>query len=367
MPRCELCYQEKRVISKELSVCDECIKGFFDKSRDYINKVHIVSRKFFKLPETVPQMGNGTMCGVCVNKCVPEKNGRGYCAVRVNQGGSITGGEAGNYEWYYDLLPTNCVADWVCPGGTGAGYPEYAHRSGPEYGYKNLAVFMNNCNFNCLFCQNWHFRERSIINRKHKVEDLSKLVTADTSCICFFGGDPTPQIDFIIKTCEQIINKKNNKILRICFETNGSMATPYLERIIEISLKTGGCIKFDLKAWNENLHRALCGATNSQTLKNFATAAKYVNRRKEPPLLIASTLLIPGYIDVDEVHAIAKFIADLDPNIPYALLGFHPHFFMDDLPVTSRNHAERCYDAAISAGLTRVRIGNFHLLGNGNY
>jgi len=60
-------------------------------------------------------------------------------------------------SWYHDPLPTNCVGDWVCAGGTGAGFPEYAHSPGPEHGYSNLAVFFHACSFNCLYCQNWTF------------------------------------------------------------------------------------------------------------------------------------------------------------------------------------------------------------------
>jgi hypothetical protein len=33
----------------------------------------------------------------------------------------------GNLSWYKDPLPTNCVGDWVCAGGTGAGFPRHAH------------------------------------------------------------------------------------------------------------------------------------------------------------------------------------------------------------------------------------------------
>jgi pyruvate-formate lyase-activating enzyme len=34
------------------------------------------------------------------------------------------------------------------------------------------------------------------------------------------------------------------------------------------------------------------------------------------------------------VAAIARFIASLDPNIPYSLLAFHPQFNMSHLPMT---------------------------------
>ncbi len=56
------------------------------------------------------------------------------------------------------------------------------------------------------------------------------------------------------------------------------------------------------------------------------------------------------------------YIASLDPDLPYSLLAFHPQFFLHDLPVTSRDDAEEALAAARAAGLTRVRIGNRHLL-----
>ena len=74
-------------------------------------------------------------------------------------------------------------------------------------------------------------------------------------------------------------------------------------------------------------------------------------------------LLVPGYVDKEEVFQIAEFVAGLEPNIPYVLLGFHPHFYFRDMPVTSRRHAEECRQAAHEAGLQNVRVGNIHLLG----
>jgi pyruvate formate lyase activating enzyme len=67
-------------------------------------------------------------------------------------------------------------------------------------------------------------------------------------------------------------------------------------------------------------------------------------------------------VDAAEVGQIARFIAGLNPHIPYALLAFHPHFHMHDLPRTSRRHAQECLEAARAAGLTNVRVGNLHLL-----
>ena len=77
---------------------------------------------------------------------------------------------------------------------------------------------------------------------------------------------------------------------------------------------------------------------------------------------MASTLLVPGYVDEHEVARLASFIASLNPDIPYALLGFSPDFYLPDLPATSREHAEHCLARAREAGLRQVRLGNTHLL-----
>jgi len=257
------------------------------------------------------------------------------------------------------------VADWVCAGGTGAAYPEFAYRNGPEYGYKNLAVFYEACSFDCLFCQNWHSRELALKEANVGAPTLADAVDERTSCICYFGGDPTPQLPHSIRVARLALQKNQGRILRICWETNGSMHPALLRQAADIALHSGGCIKFDLKAWDEGLHIALCGVSNKRTLENFQLLAEYARERPSPPFLIASTLLVPGYIDKREISQIAQFISSLNPDIPYSLLAFYPQFMMRDLPTTSRQHAEECLAAAKAQGLKRVRIGNVHLLRDG--
>jgi len=130
----------------------------------------------------------------------------------------------------------------------------------------------------------------------------------------------------------------------------------------DLSLKSGGCIKFDLKAWDEGVHFALCGVSNRRTLQNFAWLAHYTRTRPDPPPLVASTLLVPGYVDEGEVYNIARFVASLNSDIPYSLLAFAPQFLMGDLPITSRRHAYGALDAAKAAGLRKAHIANVHLL-----
>jgi pyruvate formate lyase activating enzyme len=128
------------------------------------------------------------------------------------------------------------------------------------------------------------------------------------------------------------------------------------------SLHSGGCIKVDLKAWDPRVHTALCGFENSRVLENFLLLSRWIPARPSPPLLIASTLLVPGYVDEEEVSNLAAFIARIDPEIPYTLLAFAPEFHMRGFPTTSRAQADACLAAAEKAGLVNVRIGNSHLI-----
>ncbi len=363
--KCQHCGKEPSPISESLGVCLDCIRQRFADVIPDIKRAHDRARRMFNLPVQPPKSKTGWRCQICVNECILAPGKLSYCGLRSGQADRLRGAKAttANVSWYYDPLPTNCVAGWVCPGGTGADYPRYAYSDGPEYGYKNLAVFYQACSFDCLFCQNWHYRRLALRESEVSVENLADAVDDRTSCICYFGGDPTPQLPHSIRAARLALQRKPGRILRICWETNGSMHPALLKQAAEIALRSGGCIKFDLKAWDEGLHIALCGVSNRRTLENFQLLAEYSRKRPSPPLLVASTLLVPGYVDKQEVRHIARFIASLNPDIPYSLLALAPQFMMCDLPTTSRRHAEECLAEAKAQGLKKVKIGNVHLLG----
>jgi pyruvate formate lyase activating enzyme len=188
--------------------------------------------------------------------------------------------------------------------------------------------------------------------------ELAACANDRTFCVCYFGGDPASQMPHALASARYLAERG----VVVCWETAGSQHPKLMNQAVRLSLQTGGTVKFDLKALDEGLHIALTGASNRRTLKNFTRAAARIDERPDPPLVVASTLLVPGYVTPDEVGRIAHFIADINPHIPYALLGFAPNFYVPDLPCTSVRHAEEALAAAQSAGLKNVRIGNRHLL-----
>jgi len=367
--RCLVCRSESPLIASQLGVCLKCIREKPEESLEIARCIHADTRNAFKLPPAPPKDPDGLPCGLCANECRIGKGGKGFCGLVLNSNGILNrlGGtpEKGVLEWYYDPIPTNCVAWWFCPGCTGAGYPKYAYKPGVEEGYVNLAVFYGSCSFDCLFCQNWHFREMSQNLRPvMSAAELASKVERNVSCICFFGGDPSTQMMHALETSRIALEEaeEGKRILRICWESNGNMPRSLVLKAAELSLNSGGVVKFDIKTWDENLSRVLCGVSNKATLDNFKEIGeRFFRQRPEVPVLTASTLLVPGYVDEIEVENIARFIAEIDPEIPYTLLAFYPQYVMDDLPTTSWRQAKECYNKA-KKYLKKVRIGNIHLL-----
>jgi pyruvate formate lyase activating enzyme len=337
-------------MSETLGLCLNCIRTRPDQALRLAQLVHAESRRVFDLPAATPQASSGLQCVLCSRQCRIAESGRGYCGLHTVRDGRLThlAGTArrGILQWYRDPLPTNCVADWVCSGNR-------------RLGYHNLAVFYASCTLNCLFCQNWHFREISATSSAGiSAEQLADAADPSTFCVCFFGGDPASQMPHALAAGQRLAAKG----VTVCWETAGTSHPKLLNRAVELSLASGGCIKFDLKTYDESLHIVLTGGSNRQTLDNFARAAACCEERPDPPLVVASTLLVPGYVDAEEVGKIAQFIAALNRRIPYALLAFSPHFYMLDLPRTSVRHALEAERAARAAGLLNVRIGNRLLL-----
>ncbi len=365
---CKVCGKQSVTISESVGVCADCLRED-RRLASLALETHRKTREKFGLPGEPPRDPKGLRCGLCGLDCRIPEGGKGYCGMVENRKGRLVrlGGtpERGVLEWYYDPLPTNCVAEWFCPGCTGLGYPKYAVSRTAEHGYKNLAVFYGACNLDCLFCQNWHYRGLAARAKPTlSARDLASKVTERVTCICFFGGDPGPQAPHAIATSREAIKRARGRILRICWETNGQWNPNLLRIAAKLSLDTGGIVKFDLKAWSPGIYEALTGVPLGRLYENARLVAEMAAERPEVPLFTASTLLVPGYVDEEEVRMIARFLASIDPDIPYTLLAFHPDYVMYDLPPTSRRHAEEALRAAKEEGLTRVSIGNVWLLSN---
>ena len=343
MISCLLC--DKNPAAASIALCVDCVRSFQDRKK--LAGLHAPVRRKFGLPATAPESSGGVKCNLCFNRCSMGEGECGYCGLRMNKEGKLvekSSKKAALVHAYLDLLPTNCCSSWFCKGSKEDGY--------------NLAVFFYGCSFDCLFCQN--FSHKYIDGAPQMLEDelIARALESRVRCICFFGGSPEPHFPFALRVAQEVYEKTEGK-KHICWEWNGSGNADLVKRAVELSKKSGGTVKFDLKAFHPNVHAALCGVDNSHTLENFTAVAKMC--ADDEDVLTATTLLVSYYVDPQEVGEIASFISKLNPRIPYSLLVFHPDFYLDDLPITPKKQVFDCYDAA-SRYLERVNIGNKGLL-----
>jgi pyruvate formate lyase activating enzyme len=349
--------EDRRLVSQVLGFCDRCIQSdqyLVDRALE----VHRRIREREKLVPEIPKDGS-TVCPDCGNHCNLNEGQIGFCNLRKAENNKVIERFPNKaiVSWYFDPLPTNCVADWVCP-------------VSAEWEWKklrklnNLAVFYGSCNSDCIFCQNSSYRGMMAAGFPLMTpQELASAADDRTACVCYFGGDPACNPQHSLKTSHFLYEERR---VRVCYETNGNISRKWLGPISEIVRKSGGTMKFDLKAFTPELYNTLTGVSNDVVLKNFQALAQK-GKTREGEFLVASILLVPGYISIPEVKRLSEFIADCDPTVPTAFLGFHPHYAMSDLPRTSIQHAQAARQVAMDAGLTNVRIGNLGLLSKADY
>ena len=376
MGTCKFCGKTGTMISEVLQICRDCILNKDRKKvEEHVLHIHKQIRKTEGLPEIAPNIDDSKKrfsCNLCINECSLEEGDISYCGLRminIDKSKEIPmPSRALSYmHGYLDMNPTNCCNAWFCPAGTAYGYPKYSNFPGPEIGTYSYAAFMYGCSFDCLFCQNASHKHFSKDNIKRIDDYVNEFIkNKKITCVCYFGGTPECQFLFTIAASEKILKRLQQtdpkRKMRICWEWNGSGNKKQVEKCMQIALKSGGNIKFDLKSYHEILNLALCGVSNKRTYENFKfLAEKYFGTRPNVPEMSGCTLLVPGYTTVEEVEKIAEFIASINKEIPYSLLVFHPDYMMRDLPITPKEQALECLEIA-QKYLNNVHLGNQFLL-----
>jgi pyruvate-formate lyase-activating enzyme len=166
--------------------------------------------------------------------------------------------------------------------------------------------------------------------------------------ISFTGGDLACQPEFYIEATKLIKDLERN--LWVLFETNGYGLTPMNLDL----LKEAGLDSFwlDIKAYDDAVHSRLTGSSNKRVLELPSEMVE------NGFILEITTVYIPGWVEVDQIGAIAALLAQIDPDIPYGIIAFFPEHQLRDLPSPNYNQMVNAYKASLDAGLKNVRLGN---------
>lgn len=190
---------------------------------------------------------------------------------------------------------------------------------------KSIYVFFRGCNFQCRGCIRLNKRWDShlpadVQHRLQAINNGTQLSLSEFKAIvkkvnvnrAVLGGEE-PTLD---KELVYIINLLNDLKLETLLLSNGYVLNKeFVEKLKEAGLSS---IRVSIKAYNDNLHQYYTGQSNGPILENFKLLSK------TPIKLMSESVLVPGLIEKDEIERIARFIASINPSIPYRIEGFIP-------------------------------------------
>ena len=220
-------------------------------------------------------------------------------------------------------------------------------------------VFLQGCNFHCLYCHNpftinrcnscgvclaacpsgaLGYQDDLVIwneqvctgcdtcirtcpsfsspkSKQYTADELWKILLPDISFVSGLsvsGGEPSLQMEFLIDFFRIV---KSSSDLTTLMETNGfagpgaySAILPFLDLAL-----------VDLKIMDNEKHQRLTG----QEIGVVLDTIRYLQEHGK--LHGVNEVIIPGYHTEEDVSRAAAFIVDLDPTILFNLLRFRPH------------------------------------------
>ena len=224
------------------------------------------------------------------------------------------------------------------------------HPAPPE----SYTVFMAGCNYKCLNCQNWTiaqlpdngYQPRGVVSAKDLAIECvaqldspsARLMGADR--IFFSGGEPTIHLPYI----EQVVAEARKLFpdLKVNFDTNGYLTSASLKTVLKFTTS----ITYDIKAFNDEVHLALTGASSQPVLRN----ARFIGRYARDKLWEYRILVIPN-INEGEIEPLCRFIADIDADLPVCFLAFRPNYALEHHRGADIALMDRCVNIAGSYGL----------------
>ncbi len=276
----------------------------------------------------------GVACHLCAHRCVIKPGKLGVCAVRENRAGRLV-----------TLVYGEVVAAHADP-----------IEKKPLYhffpGSKALSIATPGCNFRCGFCQNWQISQSprrkggGVAGEPFPPEAVVRAAI-DEGCrsVSYTYTEPTIFFEYAYDTARlaREAGLLNN------FVTNGYMTAEALETIRPVL----DAANVDLKAFRDETYKKVCGARLEPVLDT-------IRRMKALGVWVeVTTLVVPGLNDgAEELAAIARFIASVDPDMPWHISRFHPDYEYTQAPATPVSTLRAAADAGRREGLRHIYVGN---------
>lgn len=273
-------------------------------------------------------------CELCPRLCTLRDGQRGFCFVRLNEGGRLVLDTYGRSSGFaidpiekkplYHFLPGTDVYSFGTAG----------------------------CNLGCKFCQNWEIstsREFDALAATAGPLEIAETAQAlGCHSVAFTYNDPIVFAEYAIDTAEAC---RAAGIHPVAVSAGYITEEPRRELFSSMS-----AANIDLKGFTEEFYRKVTGARLSVVLETLEYIAD------SPTWLEITTLLIPGHNDsAAEIKKMSRWIVEhLGPDVPHHFSAFHPAHRMSHVPPTPAETVRRAREIALETGEKYVYTGNIH-------
>ena len=281
--------------------------------------------------------GYKLQCRVCPHNCILKEDQYGVCKVRANKENAIV---AINYGEV-----TSASIDPI------EKKPLYHFK--PSNNIFSLGTF--GCNMTCSFCQNYSISQHKPETQYLSIDKLIETIDSmeDNVGVAFTYNEPFMWYEYIYEASKRI--KEHNKETSVVLVTNGYINEEPLKQILPYI----DAMNIDLKSFNEGYYNKLCGAKLEPVLKTIEIASKHCH-------VEITTLVVGDENDSkEEMENIAKFIGNIDKNIPLHLSRYFPRYKMEN-PPTEINKIIEGMEIA-KEYLNYVYVGNISGVDNNTY
>lgn len=190
-----------------------------------------------------------------------------------------------------------------------------------------LVVFLQGCNFRCLYCANPDTIDAKGESKETAPEEILKMAISQKPFfgkkggITFSGGEPTFQAKALIPLFKML----KEAGIHICVDTNGGIWNDDVKELLSLA----DLVLLDVKEFNQERHKTLTSRSNEQTLKTAA----WLEENGKPFWL--RYVLVQGYSAFrEDMEALGKHFKDYKQIerveiLPYHTLGVHKYEAMN--------------------------------------
>lgn len=186
-----------------------------------------------------------------------------------------------------------------------------------------LVVFLQGCNFRCLYCTNPDTIDPTGESKETPADEIVRMAVSQKAFfgkkggVTFSGGEPTLQSRALIPLFRQL----KEQGIHICVDTNGSIRNSDTEELLKLT----DLVLLDIKEFNNSRHRLLTERGNEQTIRT----AEWLEEIGKPFWL--RYVLVPGYSNFEEdIRALGEHLKGFRmiqrvEILPYHTLGVHKY------------------------------------------